>query len=40
MLFRSLDHIDACLDNPLTEEDLDYLFKETEKVKDNLIFQV
>lgn len=35
-----LDHIDECLDNPLTEEDLDFLFKETEKVKDNLIFKV
>lgn len=35
-----LDHIDECLDNPLTEDDLDFLLKETEKVRDNLIFQV
>ena len=34
-----LDHIDECLDNPLTEADLAYLRQETEKVKDNLIFQ-
>ena len=35
-----LDHIDECLDNPLTDEDLVYLRQEAEKVKDNMIFQV
>lgn len=35
-----LDHIDECLDNPLTADDLAYLRQEAEKVKDNLIFDV
>ena len=33
-----LDHIDECLDHPLTPEDLAYLREEGEKVKDHLIF--
>ena len=35
-----LDHIDECLDNPLTGDDLAYLRQEAEKVKDNLIFKI
>ncbi len=35
-----LDHIDECLDHPLTEDDLAYLRAESEKVKDQLIFEV
>ena len=35
-----LDHIDECLDNPLTDDDLAYLRQEAEKVKDNMIFKV
>lgn len=33
-----LKHIDECLANPLTEEDLNYLKTEAAKVKDELIF--
>ena len=33
-----LKHIDECLANPLTEEDLNYLKAEAVKVKDELIF--
>ena len=33
-----LDHIDECLDHPLSAEDLAYLRAESEKVKDQLIF--
>jgi len=35
-----LDHIDECLDQPLSPEDLAYLREEGEKVKDQLIFSV
>ncbi|HEY5467269.1 MAG TPA: aldo/keto reductase [Clostridia bacterium] len=35
-----LDHIDECLDRPLTPEDLDYLRMEAESVKGQMIFSV
>jgi aryl-alcohol dehydrogenase-like predicted oxidoreductase len=35
-----LDHIDECLDRPLTAEDLDYLRTEAENVKGQMIFNV
>ncbi len=35
-----VDHIDECIDNPLTEDDLAFLREEAEKIKDQLIFQV
>jgi aryl-alcohol dehydrogenase-like predicted oxidoreductase len=35
-----LDHIDECLDNPLTAADLAYLREEAEKVKDQFIFAI
>ena len=35
-----LDHIDECLDHPLTAADLAYLREEAEKVKDQFIFAV
>lgn len=35
-----LDHIEECLDQPLTSEDLAYLREEGEKVKEHLIFDV
>jgi hypothetical protein len=35
-----LDHIDECLDQPLSDSELAYLKSEAAKVRDQLIFQV
>lgn len=35
-----LDHIDECLDHPITEDELAYLKTEADKVKDQLIFDI
>lgn len=35
-----LEHIDECLDNPITDDELAYLKGEADKVKDQLIFDI
>ena len=36
----AVEHIDECLKNPLSTDELDYLREEAEKVRDHLIFSV